>query len=792
MTKVSDAGLNYERHLTRLDVFFYVKGQRDQNCVYYQEVTDSKYLTGSAKIPFYVVEEQINAIFPNGNNTCDVLVIANLPEALRTFDTNPEGGYAGTQFNTLSSILLNINDGIYDGIDEDFIMAGMDGNVRKDNNNNASGTVKLLRASAKITVSVNIPEKIVLDDNVTMIPILEELDDDAQKKVSLKTAMHNAVSNGYVYPAGAAGSNATSLTPSYFHTDKVRYKFVKEIPAQSDEDVKKYQYTCEIPFYSYQSVWEKGDEHAAYFTLELPWKNQNEPTANTYFYQILINGGERRLDPNQWYDLTVNVGVIGSTVEAKPIVLNDMSFYVLDWTEEPDPEDMGGGDRYEDLQIEQYTYFAVPQRRIEMNNTTTGIVNFEASHSVGWTLEWPTDKNIQSTFDEMEMEYNSGNKYAAYYVNCGGTPTSRNLSRFIDETAFSLTTSGQSLVFNYPYDEIAEYNKSQSSTENQYNIYSPVYVHLKLWLDLDGKGDTPDDPEKPYVEYVTFVYYPAMYITADKSNPYSIWVNNRQTDSSNDYKIGNHNLGRNPGHSGNTWDGKDSYMYTVTVSSFTADDKFTAHDGKEYSYIIGDPRQRVSDIELDDNGRDDIATNWENTNAIEYGPNGEIQYTNRKLQYYYPTANTGDAFRIVSPKFRIVSFHSSGWGYITSKGAAMRCATFQEDGYPAGRWRLPTEAEIMFVIDLQKKGVINAIFYGSSQYYSATMIDATHNWRILYPKTGNPSWYNDDADGSVRCIYDEWFWGSEREAKLNPNWNGSHTTRGDNEYLFTWGDKKIW
>lgn len=812
MTKVSDIGLDYERHLSRLDVFFYVEGQTDQNCVYYQPVTDPQYLTGAAEIPFYVVEEQINQIFPNGNSTCDVLVIANLPESKRTFDTDPDGGYENTEYNRLTAISLEMEQKDaegnklpqhYDAIDKDFVMAGFDGNVTKDNNNNASGEVKLVRAASKITVTVNVPEKIILDEGtdnpVTMVPVFEEMGESGQKMVSLKTAFFNGVSQGKVFPSGLIDDGMSVLPEDcYFETDKFRYTFVKEIPATTADGVKRYQYTCEVPFYSYPSVWQKGDEHAAHFSFELPWQNKNTGDFQPYYYQILINGAERRLDPNHWYDLIVNVGVVGSSVELAPVELKDMSVYVLDWTTEPDPEDTAGGDRYENLEIEQYTYFSVPQKRIEMNNTTVGKLNFDASHSVKWKLEWPADKSIQSTFDEMELEYHTGT-VAAYYINCGGdSPVAKDLSRFIQESDFSLSASGTSLTFNFPKAEIDEYNENQTTAANKYSIYSPVFIHLKVWLDINGDGQiTTDLAEDDFLEYVTFVYYPAMYVEPDLSHPYSIWVNNRQTSSDITINPGNHNIGRNPGHSGNSWNGKASYMYTVTVSSFNSDDKFLAHDGKEYSYIIGDPRQRVSDIELDDNNANVVATNWASSNAITYDENGDIIYTTRSLQYYYPTGYADDAFRIVSPKFRIVSFHSSGWGNITSKGAAMRCATFQEDGFPAGRWRLPTEAEIMFVIGLQDNDAISDVFYGSSQYYSSTVVDATHNWRIVYPdKTTNPNakpyWYNDDTNGSVRCVYDEWYWGSEREAKPNPSWNGSHTTSGQNEYLFTWGDRQIW
>ena len=273
-------------------------------------------------------------------------------------------------------------------------------------------------------------------------------------------------------------------------------------------------------------------------------------------------------------------------------------------------------------------------KRIEMNNTTVGELKFEASHNVRWALEWPTDTDIQSTFDEMEKEYHTGT-VAAYYVNCGNTPPQqRDLSRFIQDGDFSLSASGTSLTFNFPKAEIDAYNDTQANNANKYNIYSPVYVHLKVWLDINGDGQISEDlDEDEFVEYVTFVYYPAMYIEPDLSHPYSIWVNNRQSSTDITINPGNHNIGRNPGHSGDNWDGKPSYMYTITVSSFSPDDKFLAHDEKEYTYIIGDPRQRVSDIELDNNNANVVATNWASSNAIAYDENGEITFVNSKVIY---------------------------------------------------------------------------------------------------------------------------------------------------------------
>ena len=233
-----------------------------------------------------------------------MLVIANLPESKRTFDTNPDGGYANTEYNRLTAIMLEMEQKDaegnkltqeYDAIGKDFIMAGFDGNVTKDNNNNAEGEVKLIRAASKVTVTVNVPEKIVLNEDsanpVTMVPVFEESAQGGGKLVSLKTAFFNGVSKGQVFPSGVVDDGMSVLPEDYyFETDKFRYKFVKEIPASGANGVKKYQYTCEIPFYSYPSAWQKGDEHAAHFSLELPWKNLAEDDYRPYYYHPFLQG----------------------------------------------------------------------------------------------------------------------------------------------------------------------------------------------------------------------------------------------------------------------------------------------------------------------------------------------------------------------------------------------------------------------------------------------------------------------------------------------------------------------
>ena len=97
-----------------------------------------------------------------------------------------------------------------------------------------------------------------------------------------------------------------------------------------------------------------------------------------------------------------------------------------------------------------------------------------------------------------------------------------------------------------------------------------------------------------------------------------------------------------------------------------------------------------------------------------------------------------------------------------SENAKRRCASYQENGYPAGRWRLPTKAEINFVLNLSNNGYIPALFDG-------TYFDGSGK--------GNTSSGGSSSNYGVRCVYDLWFWGDKAPLK-----DGAENT-------FTWGDQ---
>ena len=812
VTKATNAGAEYERQIKRLDCFFYVKDALDK-CVYYQKVENTEAKIGSQEIPFYVDESIIDAIFPGNNTTCDVVVIANYP------DTDDwETTYSNTSVESLKNIVLNLfekeTDGTYkhDAADKPFVMYGFK-QATKGDNKNAAGTIPLVRAASKITMRVKMPEWIEVTEiagdssadgtttTLTEVRYYPHLDNDSDGKLPLRTAFHNGVCKTYLnndYNDQLADGDYTK-GGDYFSTGMTAYKDLIFTDGADDETPGYYTCDIEVPFYSYARTWAKGANNAPYLALQMPWKKivDGEDVIDTYYYQILVNAGGLTLNPNTWYDLIVNVGVLGSLTESVPteIKSDDITYYILDWTKEPSQSE---GDRYEDIVIKEYAYLMVPEDRIIINNSNVGYIPYDSSHPVTISMDGSskTDEILKTTTSA-----------SAFYID--GLNIRVQAINNINTSNFNTTEKPGYVTYRYNIPD---------------NVYSPVFVYITISMTV---GD------RTFSEKVTIVQYPPMYIIPDWSTLRSVYVNgDRASYTSNGLEptdIDNYPLGYINGvqNFSNNNHKKNNPMYVINVTSFTKDNVFDApaldnsgyfvgvktgtYNGgshtpaaqpetTEYSYIIGDPRVTTPDNNLGG----DLEDSWTTARALIKEDGSEVEenenYT-RKLKYYYPAGGEGESFRVVAPKFRIVSFNNASGKVCTHLSAAMRCASVQEDGFPAGRWRLPTVAEIQYIIMLQEEGAIQAIFTSGSSYYATSSYsDTNHSKRIaLSYRDGKVSWNSLNANISVRCVYDEWYWGSERDAIINPN--SSQNTPGDNDtdknskygdkYLFTWGDKPM-
>ena len=746
---VNDPGTDYERQLNRLDCFFYVKDKTDEPCVYYHkaEVND----LGSATIPFIVDDLVLKTIFPSGS-LCDVFVIANLPGE-HTFAAKTQE----TTMQALGKFVLDMTEGEYDVVGKPFVMTGHS-KVQKGNNSNASADITLARVASKVTMTVKVPKSIEVangSSKVKMVPVLV----DNEGNEPLKTSFRYGTTKSYL------GGAYPDDSGNYIYTDKISY-------TQSTETDEHYVFTCDMPFYTYARSWERGADNAAYVTFEMPWgaDANNDGKADsykTYYYQILVNGKDRNFKPNTCYEMIVTVGVLGSTVEALPKELDKLSYYVLDWTTESSNGEYGSGDRQEDVEIDKYNYLEVPQKYIEMDNVNTVAIRYNASHKIGVKFDTKGEKRVEGLSGTTDLS-------ALYIANGSGTPAAVKMDDIIlkdatkpdvEETnvVSQFADGGKGwLTFNYTLDS---------------GIYSPAYVFITIWLDVDGDG--VHDSDEVLTEDVTIVIYPAIYIIGEKSAHFSVFVNgnynsNKTNTNLNNlpyYSINGQQVGKAVGYDS---DDPNQHMHIISVSSFNDKNYQFSLKGTDYRYIIGDPRSRESNTF----GVADGGNGWVKAKSAD---GGEDRY----LTNYYPTSTEDGAFQMIAPKFRISS-KLAGYSHCSTQGAAYRCASYQEDGYPAGRWRLPTTAEVLFVVGLQEKGKIQDLFVGSSNYCSATHTINTAKNNNTYTLT---IWdgivlANNKTTVSVRCVYDEWYWGSEKEAVENSRYPGG--------YEFTWGDRKVY
>ena len=181
------------------------------------------------------------------------------------------------------------------------------------------------------------------------------------------------------------------------------------------------------------------------------------------------------------------------------------------------------------------------------------------------------------------------------------------------------------------------------------------------------------------------------------------------------------------------------------------------------SFVIGDPRSTEVNNNLGS------ADNTWSTSATS------VQGTSRRLSWYHPASSDDYAQYMISPSFRVASSYGKTYE-LSYNDAQKRCASYQESGYPAGRWRLPTRAEIEYMITLSQNQLIPSLFTPGANLSAGGYWCSTG---VVYPMNDNSVQYYPTEEAITyrstnwpRCVYDEWFWGSN-QVTLN---------------TFTWGD----
>ena len=182
-------------------------------------------------------------------------------------------------------------------------------------------------------------------------------------------------------------------------------------------------------------------------------------------------------------------------------------------------------------------------------------------------------------------------------------------------------------------------------------------------------------------------------------------------------------------------------------------------------YVL-DPRNKTSEVsESSDLYKSLLTRRTDNTSATSGAESHTpLNVSDSDLKTYLSTITASDDF--LAPEFMFASSYGKTQ-HVTFPGAVLRCAAYQEDGYPAGRWRLPTKAEIEMCLKLQEKGAIPNLFNQDISDYSEARYPAASGYYFGKDVTANPvGWYMGTTNGNTmylnpRCVYDTWYWGRE-------------------------------
>lgn len=692
------------------------------------------------------------ALFPIEADSCSVYVIANPSAGMTTVTTDM----------TLTDIMkLSISANFAtSNVQPSFTMDGTSENVliyeRGTTSEYASGGVHLQRCASKITLGVKLDKEIEVTNP----------DGSTSKWEAQTTNIEVLITDGV---------NVSELSSmSYDPTDDDYYSTTRTNPNTdcrarklSEQAGKDYPFQLGSPFYTFPTKWDPTDPAARQLlmTLMVPWKLEGEDNYRTSYYTVpVIKGSE--IGRNISYRVNIYVSMLGSFTPDEPFELTNLSYYAVDW-----------GSVTTDVELADTRYLVVDQTAFTLNNLQSMDIPVYTSHETEVTSSTMTYYLYNTTAQGFEqpveitparynqtVEEGNGKIYDVSFHNATEGDQSNYLSFDHEMVTWTPLKNGGG-VATFPQRN----NTVATDTLNSIRYYkktdNPAYSRYVTTIKIAHKNH----PE--FSQTITITQYPQMYITSTQ-NAYAagtdmsaqrgnMWVNGHQATSFNDNgsRVWYVTYGL-AGSTGNTNANPNQYVINVTQLSVGED------------YVIGDPRvSEFTDLK-----------GWKNNfgNNYQYAPNNnwetapDMNGTRRKLTYYYPSDDSRDKARWIAPRFRVASSYGVCFENNYNEDKA-RCASYQELNCPAGRWRMPTVAEIEYIMKLSQEKKIPALFSTNGYYMSAQgRVSTTFNSQ---GKLNTPT--NTTGSSAVRCVYDEWYWGNDT------------ITKGTNgRYPFTWGDRE--
>lgn len=483
----------------------------------------------------------------------------------------------------------------------------------------------------------------------------------------------------------------TQLDGEFYPATADYMGLTQKYTAQADETGTTYAHA---PLYSYPNPAEGAttDRKNTYLTLHLPWQWNDGKSQGVqhYYYTIPVTRDlVANMERNHYYDLSVEVKVLGSLDPNEAVELTP-TIYIRNWF-----------NMELESSIDKYQYLVLDEDSTTLYNQTTYANPYVTSSPI-------TSVEVVSVkfYDYSEVNFREWTLTADdRYGPEVGEGWNQKRDDFNNYHA-SLDATNKTIIFRHDIDTDIMYAKREITIRvtNQDGLSRDWVVTQYPDMYIEGESNESRGG------YNRFVYG-----VRETSNSGSSSV------SDDNGSTRDNNLGGVYGYQ-NSDSNRNPNQYTIYVTALDSDSE----------YAIGDPRESTF------------------VTARSLDLSDKTDYRRTHLQTY-SLARGRDAANIIAPAFKI----ASSWGKtlpLSFEQAEKRCASYQENGYPAGRWRIPTEAEVAYVIKLSEDGKIPQLF--DDAYW-----------------TSSGTSYGTSSQGTaVRCVYDVWYWGDQKEGDAANNY----------------------
>ena len=722
-TKASSRGADaYNENLVKsVDCFFYPNGASSSDAVFVALGRGAEAVAeGDStvyKVKVFFTDADANRMFGSTvSGTCQLYVICNAPLS-----------YSGhTDVPTLKNLVVE-NDFTAQTVQASFVMsadelATVTLTTDAQDNRTATGRIKVSRSAAKIQFFLNIPAEFEDESHQVWEPALD---------AGVSIDMSNAVKRGKV------DGDYTVQTADYVSFGS---RAVTELAAGdliTGHELYKYTH---IPFYSYPCAWSDLSDYATTVVFRIAWRIQGESGYQWKKYQLSPNISTLNLERNKYYRTFVNVRSLGGADKESLVVIPECDYEILPWMNE---SASGGEEGIVPGELIAYKYLVMDHPEQTINNETTVYYSYVSSSPI---------KSVKITSIK-------------YYDNSQENPErTQNVNRTITADEETISTNAGNITVNK---ENPGYITIYHSLDN---MYSAITINATVTNDDDCTQDITV-VQNPSINLLreaesgdVFVNgYFARVANSPFGTRFSQGGNYYYRDPKSTYNNSNAVTMPNPSreygttiYAGATSGSLSTYYTTeIRISSFnTGNNTYTyTYNNTQHTevYRIGDPRKTTEEV---------YNSSWSLYPYLYY--NGTTQGANADWEQPLKILTTSQAAEdqnIVAPKFLVSSSLNAmiTTGLPTFDQAVSRAAVYQEAGYPAGRWRIPTEAEMAFIVARQQDGTIPDLYVSGSDYWSGSgrLMNISSSGTKITLKDGN----NDKQ--SVRFVYDLWYWGDE-------------------------------